>query len=98
MGTIGSPILLPSHGSLFPVLLCLVKLRYDDFYFILFLFLFFFCYLLEVCSFLVRDKQGVVQDEIGVREEMGGLEGGETIIRKYCMKTELGGWVGGAPS
>ena len=42
---------------------------------------------LEACSFLMRDGKGeyLEKREMGV---LGGVEGGETIIRIYCMRKE----------
>ena len=41
----------------------------------------FICYLPAACYFPVRDKNGR-----GGRDELGGVEGGETIFRYYCMR------------
>ena len=37
------------------------------------------CYLLEACSFLVRHRKGVDLDGRGSGEELGEIEGGETV-------------------
>lgn len=37
------------------------------------------CYLLEACSFLFRDRNRVDRDESRGGEDLGGLEGRETI-------------------
>ena len=56
--------------------------------------LFFSCYILyyyyplEACSFLMRRKKGSGSGWEGSGEELGGVEGGETIIGIYCMKKE----------
>ena len=44
------------------------------------------CYLLEACSFLMRDRKGVDLDGRRGGEELGGVEGGETIIRIYYVR------------
>lgn len=44
------------------------------------------CYLLEACSFIMRDITGVEPQEN--REEVGGIEGGETIISICSMRKE----------
>lgn len=44
------------------------------------------CYLLETYSFLMRNKKGVELKERGAGEDLGGIVGGETIIRIYCMR------------
>lgn len=50
---------------------------------IMFCFVRFGCYLLETGSFLKKDRKGVVLEWRGGREELGGVEGGETIIMIY---------------
>lgn len=42
-------------------------------------------YFLEVC-FLRRDRKGADPDRRGGREKLGGVKGGETIIRIFCRK------------
>jgi hypothetical protein len=42
-------------------------------------------YFLEACSFLRRDRKGVGLEGRRSGEELGGVERGETIIRKYCV-------------
>lgn len=42
-------------------------------------------YLLETLSFLMRDKRGVNLERRGSGKELGGLEGGETVLRIYCV-------------
>lgn len=49
----------------------------------------FCCYLLEVCSFLMRDIKVVVLDRKGGGDELGRVEGGEAAFRLYCMKKEI---------
>lgn len=39
------------------------------------------CYLLAACSFLIRGKKGVGLDGRGGREDLGGVEGGGTVVR-----------------
>jgi hypothetical protein len=48
----------------------------------------FSCCLLEACSFLVRDRKGVDLERRESGEELGGARGGETIVRRYCMRIE----------
>lgn len=48
----------------------------------------FYYYLLEACSFLVSYGKGVDQDGRGVGEELGGVEGRETISRIQYMRQE----------
>lgn len=48
----------------------------------------FFCYLLETCSLLMRDRKG---EDLEGREgdrELGGMEGWETVTSMYCMSIE----------
>jgi hypothetical protein len=40
---------------------------------------------MPVC-FLVRDRNGVDLDERRGREELGGVEGGETMVQIYYMR------------
>lgn len=48
-----------------------------------------FCYyLLEVCS-LIRGREGVDPDGRGGGKELGGAEGGETIIRIYYVRKKI---------
>jgi hypothetical protein len=49
--------------------------------YLIFYFVMFICYLPAACYFPVRDKNGR-----GGRDELGGVEGGETIFRYYCMR------------
>ena len=44
------------------------------------------CYLLEACSFLMRDRKGVDLEGKGGGEELGGINGGKTVIRIYYMR------------
>lgn len=46
-------------------------------------------YLLEACSFLMKDENGIYLDERGVGEQVGGLERRESIIiiKIYHKKT-----------
>jgi hypothetical protein len=43
----------------------------------------FCCYLLAVCSFLIRGRKRVDLDGRRGGEELGGVEGGKTAIRIY---------------
>lgn len=45
-------------------------------------------YLLETCSFPMRDRKKVDPDERGGEEELTGTEGGETLIRRDYMTKE----------
>lgn len=47
-----------------------------------------FGYLLEACSFPVRDRKGVDLEERGGRDELGGAAEGETVIILYCMRKQ----------
>lgn len=51
------------------------------------LFLTFGCYLLEAHSVLIRQK-GSRSGRRGDGEKLGEVEGGETIIRTYCINKE----------
>lgn len=46
------------------------------FHLIIFNFVAFGCYLLQACSFLVRDRRRVDLEERRGEEELGGVEGG----------------------
>lgn len=53
----------------------------------IFYFVVFGCHLLEASSSLLkRDRKRVDQDGKGVEKRLGGVEGGETKIRIYCMR------------
>lgn len=52
---------------------------FASFYYIL------FCHLLEAFSLLVRDRKKVDPEGSEGREGLGGVEGGETVTRIYCM-------------
>lgn len=54
------------------------------FYFIIFYFVRFCCYL-----FLIKDRNGVDPNARGGREEVGGVEEGKTLIRIYYMKKRI---------
>lgn len=56
----------------------LVQLRYDGFYFILYSFVPFCCYLLEACTFLTRVNNG--WERKCVCGKLGGVEGGGNCI------------------
>jgi hypothetical protein len=42
--------------------------------------------MLEACSFLMRDRKGVVLGGRGGGKKLRGVEGGGTIIRIYCLR------------
>ena len=46
------------------------------------------CYLLEACSFLMRDRKGVDLEGRRGGKELGGVVGGETIVMIYYMTKE----------
>lgn len=46
------------------------------------------CYVLEVCSFLIRNKNGVDSEGKGHVKNLGKIEGRESIIRIHCMRKE----------
>ena len=46
------------------------------------------CYLLEACSFLMIDRKGVDPEKRRGGEELGGVQGRESIIRVYCIKKD----------
>ena len=48
----------------------------------------FCCYLLDACSFLMRDRKEVYTEGRGGSKELRGVEGGETAIEIYCMRKE----------
>lgn len=54
--------------------------------FILLYFILFYCYALDVC-FLIKDRKGVDMDGRGDGTELGAVEGRDTVIRKYYIKT-----------
>lgn len=45
-------------------------------------------YLSEVCSFPMTDKKGVDLEGKGDREGLGAAEGGEMVIKIYCLREE----------
>jgi hypothetical protein len=47
-----------------------IVLCYLTFYFVVF-----YCYLLEACCFLMRNRKGVDPEETGGGEKQGGIEG-----------------------
>lgn len=67
---------------------CLILIWYSslNFYFIFFYVLF---YLRETCSFLMRERKGMDSNEREGREQLKGLEGGETIFRIYMRKESI---------
>lgn len=72
---------MPVLGMLSLLLGCLVQPQCDSFHFLLFCFAMFGCFLLEACLFflLMRHRKGVGLDERGSREELGRVEGEETL-------------------
>lgn len=87
-----SLIFVSSLGALSFVLVCLVQLQYDGFCFLLFITLYslmFCCYLLEACSFLMRDRKGLDPDGRGSREELGWTEGEKTVTRICRVKKSI---------
>lgn len=44
------------------------------------------CYLLETCSSLMGDTDGMELNEKGDGEELVGVEGGETALKLYYMR------------
>ena len=76
----GSLILVPSLG-LFSFLF-----NFDVIDFVLSFFVMFYYYPLEACFFEVRYRKGMGEDGLGGGEELGGVEGGETVIRIYYVK------------
>lgn len=81
---VGLWVFLPALKTLSHPLGCSVQLWYGVFGLLYYIyFVMFVCYLLEVCSFLMRDIKEVDLD--GSRVELGELEGEEIAIRIYCM-------------
>lgn len=50
-------------------------------YLILFYVVMFGCHLIDTCSFLMRDRQGMDPEGWRGGEDLGGKEGGEAITR-----------------
>lgn len=48
------------------------------------------CYCLELYHFLMKKRKGGYPVSRGGGAEIGRVEGGETIIRIYCMACYLG--------
>lgn len=46
------------------------------------------CCFLENCSFLKENGEGVDVEERGGSRKLGVVEGGETVVRIYCMEEE----------
>lgn len=46
------------------------------------------CYLLEVYSFLMKERKGADLEGRVDREQLRGAEGEETVIRIHCMRKE----------
>lgn len=57
-------------------------------YLIIFYFILPGCYLLETCSFLMREREGVDPEGRESVEELREEEGGATVLRVYCIKKE----------
>lgn len=62
-------------------------------YLIIVCFAMFYCYHLEACCFLTRDRNGVDLDEEGRggkrkggKEDLEGVEGEETLMKIYCLR------------
>lgn len=63
--------------ALFFLLGCLARPQHDGFCFILYFILFFGCYLLQACSFLIRDRKRVDPEGREKGKELGRVEGEE---------------------
>ena len=59
-----------------------------SFIFLHFILLYLLVLFLEVCYFLMKDRKGVDLDGRGGGEELGGVEGGEIIIKIYYIRTK----------
>lgn len=72
-----------------PFSACWVALSKLDMILLLYLIIFDFdifgYYLLEACSFLIRDIRRVDMKGMGDGEELGGGERSETLMRMHCM-------------
>lgn len=55
---------------------------------IVFYYIMFGCYLIEACSFTMRDRKEADLGRRGSGEELGRVGGGETIIKIYCNRKE----------
>lgn len=78
-----------SSRTHFPLLSCLVQLRCVGFaFFLLYFILTCFATLLETCSSLMRDREGVDSERRGGREELRGIEGEETEIKIHCIRKD----------
>lgn len=77
-----------TFGALFHLLLSFIQIQSDHFLFsvIMYYFVMFGCYSLDVCSFQMRNRKGEDPDERGGGEEQGRIEGWETEIMVYCMR------------
>lgn len=86
----GSLVLGPALGTLFLPLGCRVQRQRNGFCFIFsyFIFVILGCYVLEICSFLITNRKGVDPEGRGGVEELGGIEGEETIIIIDCVRKE----------
>lgn len=84
-----SPTLLSALGTLVLLLGCHVQLRYYSFCLILYFTLLGLVVISQKPVFLLkRDRERVDQEEKGVGKKLGRVEGGEAIIRIYCMRKE----------
>lgn len=77
-------------GPLFLLLGCLVPLQCDGFCFVLIDFFVIF-WLLSLRKLLFSDgrKKGNGPSGRGGKEKLGGVEGGDTVVRIYCIRKEL---------
>lgn len=46
----------------------------------------FYYYILEVCSFLVKDRKGVDSEGERINKKLGGVEGGKPVISMYRVR------------
>lgn len=65
----------PQGGRFLPYLLCYCVM--------------YGCHLSETCSFLMRDRKKVdLEGKRGGGEGLGGMKGGEIVIKIYCTRKE----------
>lgn len=88
-----SLIRVPALGTPFLLLDCHVQLGYESLllyliYLIIFCFVMIDCYILKAYFLLMRDRKGMDPEGGRGGEELGGLEGGDTVIRIYCIRKE----------
>jgi len=72
----------------FHVIQCGLELIKWFFYCLKFYFVIFGYYVLEACSFLMRDRKEVDLKEREYGKELGGVERGDTVTKIYCMRKE----------